>query len=325
MRRHGIVGGFAAALALAWLALPAQAQQAQTPRPLAGQAITVMEPFGPGSVTETVMRLLKPGMEQALGATIQIRTERSPDGSKAFDRVAAAAPDGRTLLAITDAARLFYEFLTASKVKLETFTPIAKLTDGVSLALVAPATAPVKDYESLKTMIAAKKRPSLALYGAGSPAGVFAAMVEDHASERFGERFIETDDQILARLVAGNAAFGILPTPAVLGKAGQANKLRALVTSGARRHPRLPDVPTLGEVTGKPKLTFTAAVVLYAPPGTPKPAADALSRAAIDAGASDQAKAAAQAAVLPLAVRDAEVMRATLARTQRVIRDLLTP
>ncbi|MCK6452121.1 MAG: hypothetical protein L6R19_14915 [Alphaproteobacteria bacterium] len=324
MRRCRIVGGLAALLACAWLALPAEAQQSQ-PRPLAGQAITVVEPFGPGSVTETVMRLLKPGMEQALGATIQVRTERSPDGSRAFDRVAAAAHDGRTLLAITDAARLFYEFLTAAKVRLESFTPIAKLTDGVSLALVAPATAPAKDYESLKAMIAAKKRPSLALYGAGSPAGVFAAMVEDHAGERFGERFIETDAEILARLAAGKAQFGILPTPAVLGKAGQANRLRAVLTSGARRHANLPDVPTLAEVTGRKSLSFTMAVVLFAPPGTPKPVADALTKAAAGAAASEQAKAAAQAAVLPLAYRDAEVLRATMARTQRVIRDLLTP
>jgi len=314
----------AAALACISLCFPVQAQQT-APRPLAGQTVTIVEPFGPGSVTETVLRLLKPGMEQSLGATIQIRTERSPDGSKAFERVAAAKPDGRTLLAITDAARLFYEFLTAAKVKLETFTPVAKLTDGVSLALVAPAASPVRDYGQLRSMLQAMKRPTLALYGAGSPAGVFAAVVEDHASERFGERFIETDAEILARLAAGKADFGILPTPALLGKAGQANKLRAMLTSGARRHKNLPDVPTLSEVTGKNALSFTLAVVLFAPPGTPKPVADALTQAAAGAAAADQTKAAAQAAVLPLAFRDAEVLRATMARTQRVIRDLLTP
>src|SRR5262249_23653466 len=150
----------------------AAAAEAQTPRP-----VTIVEPFGPGSVTETVLRILKPGMEQALGTAVQIVTERSPDGSRAFDRVAVAKPDGQMLLATTDAARLFYEFLTAAKIRLETLTPIAKLTDGVSLALVAPAGSPIRDYDSLKSILQSKKRPSLALYGAGSPAGVFAAMV----------------------------------------------------------------------------------------------------------------------------------------------------
>jgi tripartite-type tricarboxylate transporter receptor subunit TctC len=318
---------FAALVALVavWLVFPVQAQAPRPPASLAGQTITIVEPFGQGSVTDTVMRILKPGMEQSLGAKVQVVTERGPDGSRAFDRVAAAKPDGLTLLAITDAARLFYEFLSAAKVKLETFTPIAKLTDGVSLSLVAPATSPVRDYKSLKAMLEAKKRPTLALYGTGSPAGVFAAMVEDHASERFGERFVETDAEILARLADGKAAFGILPTSALLGSAGQANKLRAMLTSGARRNPSLPNVPTLAEATGKAKLSFTMAVVLFAPPGTPSPVAETLTKAVASAANSAEAKTAAQAAALPLAYRDAATLRSAMDRNQRVIRDLLTP
>lgn len=309
-----------------FLIAPAAAQQQPLPpASFAGQTITVVEPFGRGSVTETVMRIIKPGMEQALGAKIAVVTERSPNGSRAFDRVAAARPDGRTLLLTTDAAQLFYEFLTASKIRLETFTPIAKLTDGVSLSLVAPASSPVRDYASLKSMLQARKRPSMALYGADSPAGVFAAMVEDHAEERFGERLIETDAEILARLADGKAAFGILPTSALLGSAGQANKLRAMVTSGAKRNPRLPDVPTLGEVTGKAKQAFTMAVVLFAPPGTPGPEAEAITKAVAGATGAPKAKADAQAAALPLAYRDAGTLRAAIERTERVIRDLLTP
>ena len=81
-RRHA--GAVLAAAIL--LGLSAGAAMAQSP--LSGKTITVVEPFGTGSLTETVMRLLKPGMEQALGARIVIETQRSPEGTTAFEHVA---------------------------------------------------------------------------------------------------------------------------------------------------------------------------------------------------------------------------------------------
>ena len=91
-----------AALAAALFVSTATAAIAQT-RPLAGQTITVVEPFGRDSVTDKTLRLLAPGMEKALGAKVAIAYVRSPVGTEAFQRVAKAKPDGTTLLVITDA------------------------------------------------------------------------------------------------------------------------------------------------------------------------------------------------------------------------------
>jgi tripartite-type tricarboxylate transporter receptor subunit TctC len=318
-----MIANFRVAVLAACIPLGLSPGIADAQSPLAGQTITVVEPFGRGSLTETVMRLLKPGMEQALGARIVIETQRSPEGTTAFDAVARAPADGRTLLAITDATRLFHEHISGTKSRLESLTPIAKLTDGVSLALVTSAASPIKDYASLfKQMREGKTHPSLTLYGAASPSGVFAAILEDDIGARFGQRAYQVDQEIVDLLQQGRIEVGVLPTPALLNKS---NKLRGLLTSGARRHPALPDVPTLIDVAEKRKLAFTVAVGLFAPANLPPALAEALHKAAASAAATKVAKSGAEAAGLPLAVNDAAVLREAMGRTHRVIRDLLAP
>jgi len=315
----------AQALVLAAL-IAAAAAQAQTPqRPFAGQTIVLVEPSGQGTVTHYVAEVLKPGLEQALGATVAVETVASPDTTKAFDRVNAARADGRTLLVVTDASRLFHEYLAAPRNKIEFLTPIAKLTDGVSLALAVRADSPITDYAALAAALKSGRAPSLALNANTTPSGVFAAMVEDQANGRFGERTFEIDFQIDDGLRAGRAQVGILPTAALFRPSGKPNELRALVTSGARRHPRLPDAPTLAEITGKAKLSFTAAAGLFAPPNLPLELAEALTRAAIAAGQAPGAKDKAAKAGIPLNAQNALVLRESMARAKRVIADLLNP
>ena len=66
-----------------------------------------------------------------------------------------------------------------------------------------------------------------------------------------------------------------------LGAAVQSGKARILVTSGAKRLPQYPAVPTFKE-SGY-DLEGLGWYAMYAPAGTPREIVDALSRAAIDA------------------------------------------
>ncbi|MBL8704792.1 MAG: hypothetical protein JNM30_08115 [Rhodospirillales bacterium] len=311
-----------AAAALAAIVAAPTGAMAQA-RPLAGQTVTIVEPFGRDSITDKTLRLLAPGMEKALGAKIVVAYQRSPVGTEAYQRVAKAKPDGTTLLVIADATRLFHENLAGAKDKLEALTPVAKLTDGVSLALVTRANGPLPDYKTLfLKMRDDKLRPTLSLTDSASPAGVFAAILEDDTSGRFGARQFQVDRETIDDLEAGKVDLAILPTPILLDRA---RKLRGLLTSGARRHPALPDVPTFVEESHKRKLSFTIAVGLYGPAGMPPTVVAALHAAAKDAAAAPAVKTGANAAGLPVVVNDATVLREAMARTRRVISDLLAP
>lgn len=318
-----ILPSFRAAFVLAALALPLCAQAADPAKPLAGQTVTILEPFGRDSVSDLTLRLLKPGLEQSLGAKVVPEFVRSPEGTAAFERVAKAKPDGLTLLVMTDATRLFYEALSGSKEKLESLTPVAKLTDGVSLALVTAAASPITDYKTLfKQMREAKRRPTIALYSASSPAGVFAAILEDDIGNRFGARSFLVDHEIVEAVQGRKVEVAILPSLVLLNKKYQ---LRGLLTSGARRNAALPDVPTLVDEAEKRKLSFTVAVGLFGPPNLSPEVTQALAKAAADAARTKAAQSGASAAGLPLAVNDGAVLREAMGRTQRVIRDLLAP
>jgi len=86
--------------------------------------------------------------------------------------------------------------------------------------------------------------------------------------------------QALPALMSGEIPAAVL-TLNDLGTAVQSGKARILATTGAKRSPQYPDVPTFKE-SGY-DIEGLAWYALYAPAGTPKEIVDALSRAAIEA------------------------------------------
>jgi tripartite-type tricarboxylate transporter receptor subunit TctC len=95
-----IVAAGAALLAMAASA-PAQMQG-----PLQGQypskSITLIVPFGPGSTTDTISRIIAQHLGQALNQSIVIENKPGANGAIAAAYVARAAPDGYTLLMSTN-------------------------------------------------------------------------------------------------------------------------------------------------------------------------------------------------------------------------------
>ena len=82
-----------ATLALPLLATPALAQTAFPARPL-----TLMIPFAAGGPTDMIARLMADGMSRELGQTVTTENVTGAGGTIAAARVAAARPDGHTLL-----------------------------------------------------------------------------------------------------------------------------------------------------------------------------------------------------------------------------------
>ena len=85
---------------------------------------------------------------------------------------------------------------------------------------------------------------------------------------------------VLQALMSGEIPAAVLPI-ADLGTLQQSGKGRILATSGAKRSPQYPDVPTFKE-SGY-DIEGSAWYALFAPAGTPKAIVDKLAAAAIDA------------------------------------------
>lgn len=287
-----------------------------------GDTVSIVEPFGPGSPSELAIRVLKPALERELKARLLIEHIGSANGDAALARVAAGQASGRILLAITDATRIFHEYQANTPRKLEQLRPIAKLTEGISMALAMPQGSAIDTWEKFVAQAAAKPVP-VAGFGPRSPSALFLTMIERQVQARFQSPRYDLDIEVLAAMARDHEA-GILPTSSALSQPalGRPAPL-VLLTSGARRHPLLPNVPTLAEIAGNHRLAFTISVGLFGPPGMDSDVARMLGKAAETAGRDESVRAEARKLSLPLAVNDSAVLIETMKRTRRVIQELV--
>src|SRR6059058_1892339 len=77
-----------------WMILAAAPAWAQFP----AKPIRVLVPFGAGSSTDIVMRILAQPLGQSLGQPVVVENKPGADGAIAAAEVARAAPDGHTVM-----------------------------------------------------------------------------------------------------------------------------------------------------------------------------------------------------------------------------------
>jgi tripartite-type tricarboxylate transporter receptor subunit TctC len=282
-RRSFVVGTAASAAALA--ARPAAAQSAYP-----SHAITIINPFPPGGVSDTITRPLAAAMEQELKQPVVVEAKTGAAGAVGAQFVAAAKPDGYTLLShivsISGFAAVDHLFERKPKFTNDDFIPIARIIADPIVLIVNKDT----PYNLLKDLVEdAKKNPekviysSSGLYGASHvPTVLFAKAAGD-----LKMRHLPTNGggPAVTAVLSGNANFFMSPSSIAL-KQIQADKVRALAASSAKRVKALPNVPTFKELGYDLEYYFW--VGIFAPKGTPKPVVDKL-RVATKAAAHSKA------------------------------------
>jgi tripartite-type tricarboxylate transporter receptor subunit TctC len=253
-----------AGLLLVALGLGSQAQAQDYP----ARPIRIIVPFAPGGSADVFGRFVAQRLQESLGQNVII--DNRPGGGSVIgsDAVAKAAPDGYTLLLMSN-THTVNESLIPNKpfVLMRDFVPVAPISYS-DLVLVARAGLPANTLGEL--IKAAKARPggmSYASSGPGTPyhmAGeLFKAMAGIsvvHIPYR-GSAGARTD------VLGGQLEmmFDAIPTMTEHIRSG---KVKALATTGKTRTTVLPDVPTMHEA-GVPGYEATLWLGLLAPKGTP--------------------------------------------------------
>jgi tripartite-type tricarboxylate transporter receptor subunit TctC len=230
--------------------------------------VRIIVPFAPGGSADVYGRAVAQHLQQATGQNFVI--DNRPGGGSLIgtDAVAKAAPDGYTLLLMSNTHTVNESLIpTKSYALMRDFTPVAPISYS-DLVLVTKADLPARTLADL--IKAAKTRPggmSYASSGPGTPyhmAGeLFKAMAGIsvvHIPYR-GSAGARTD------VLGGQLEmmFDAIPTMSEHIKSG---KVRALATTGKTRTTVLPDVPTMNEA-GVPGYEATLWLGLLAPKGTP--------------------------------------------------------
>jgi tripartite-type tricarboxylate transporter receptor subunit TctC len=254
---------------------------ARTPVHAEDRPLRIVVGFPPGAGIDTIARLIADKMRVSLGRPVVIENKPGAAGMIANTTVKAAPPDGTTLL-MTPLANMVFFPHSYARLEYDVFkdyVPVAHLAS-FPLALGVGPDVPAKTLSEYVTF--AKKGGANANFTAaslGSLPHFFGLMFAKTAGIELTYIPYKGTAQALPALMSGEIPAAIL-TLNDLGTAAQSGKARILATTGARRSPQYPDVPTFKE-SGY-DIEGLAWYGLYAPAGTPKSIVDALSRAAID-------------------------------------------
>jgi tripartite-type tricarboxylate transporter receptor subunit TctC len=241
-RRSFVVGTAASAATLA--TGRANAQDAYP-----SHTITVVSPFPPGGVSDTITRPLDAALEAVFKQPVVLENKAGAAGAVGAQFVATAKPDGYTLLthivSISGFAAVDKLFGRQPKFTNADFIPIARIVAD-PIVLIANKDLPDK---TLKDLVADAK---------------------SKAAGDLKMRHLPTNGggPAVTAVLGGNVNFFMSPTSIALPHI-RAGKVNALAVSSAKRTKSLPDVPTFKEQGFNLEYYFW--VGIFAPKGTPTP------------------------------------------------------
>ncbi len=227
-----------AAVVAAGLATPASAQSWPT------QRVTIVVPFGAGSVTDILARIFADEMGRRWGQQVIVENRPGLAGTAA---VAKATPDGYTLMVTSNGHTV--AGLVAKDVPFDPVKDFAGITrlGSAPLFLISHPDVPAK---TLKEVIdLAKKEPGKLNFsspGLASTTFIAGAQFRRVAGINIVHVPFRSAPDAVTAVIRGDAQFYFAPINLARDQS-QAGKVRAIAAATAQRIPELPETPTFTE------------------------------------------------------------------------------
>jgi len=255
--------------AVAAFAMPAVAQS------WPARPVKIVVPFGPGGPADIYARILGNELSGVLGQQFIVENKAGAGGTIGADIVAKAAPDGYTLLMMSNTLTT-NETLLANKPYqlLRDLVPVAPVNSSDLVMVVSP-TVPAKTLQEFIAL--AKAEPGKLAYASAGPGTPY------HLAGELFKTMTGTDLLHVPHKNSGEARNDVMgghvqamfDAVTAMKSIIDAGQVRALATTGLTRSTVLPDVPTLNEA-GVPGYEATIWLGIMAPKGTPKEIVDRL-------------------------------------------------
>ncbi|NML15769.1 Bug family tripartite tricarboxylate transporter substrate binding protein [Azohydromonas caseinilytica] len=268
-------------LLTAALALPA-ARWVQAQPAWPAKTITLIVPFAPGGIADITARTVTQAVAKSLGQTIVIDNRPSAGSIVASQAVAKAAPDGYTVLLMSNSNAVsegLFKKLPFSSIR--DFAPVATLGFFDLAAFVDNGSR----FKSLAEVIG---------YAKANPGKLTIGTISIGSTQHLAAELFKTTAGIDAVIVPYKASAAVLTAlrggeidigfeilgPFLSQVTGKT--LRALAVTSDKRFPTLPDVPTVQE-SGVRNYNVASWNALAVPAKTPQAVIERLNRAANDA------------------------------------------
>jgi tripartite-type tricarboxylate transporter receptor subunit TctC len=232
------------------------------------RAVKIVVPFGAGGPADVFARVLAEYLTQSLKQPFVVEDRPGAGSIIGTEAVHQSTPDGYTLLLMSN-THTTNESLVANKPfeLMRDFIPVAPINYSDLLMVVHPSV----EAKDLKEFIAlAKAKPGQLNYASSGPGTPY------HMAGELFKSMSGTDIVHVPHKASGDARnsvvgghvqmmFDAITTMRAMAEGGQ---VRALATTGEKRSPLMPNVPTVAEA-GVPGYEATIWLGVMAPKGTP--------------------------------------------------------
>jgi tripartite-type tricarboxylate transporter receptor subunit TctC len=242
------------------------------------RTVRIIVPFGAGGPADVAARLLGNALQESFKQAFVIENRPGAGAVIGTQEAAKAAPDGYTLLMMSNTQTANESLVPQRKYELmRDLVPIAPI-NVADLVIVVHPSVPAK---TLKEFVAlAKSQPGKLNYassGQGTPYHMAGELFKTMAGIDLVHVPYRNSGEARNGVIGGQVEMMIDAVTTMAPNVNQ-GQVRALATTGKTRSNVLPDVPTVEEA-GLAGYEATIWLGLMAPTGTPKPVIDKLNAA----------------------------------------------
>lgn len=267
------------------------------------RAVRIVVPFGLGGSADVAARFLAEPLSQALGQPFVVENRPGAGATIGTDQVAKSAPDGHTLLLMSN-THTANETLLPNRpyVLMRDLAPVAAINIAFHALVVHPAL-PARTLPELIALLRANPgRFDYASSGPGTPYHIAGEVFRSMAGVEVQHVPFRGSNEARTAVVSGQVPimFDAIPT---MREQIVAGRVRGLATTGPERSPLLPDLPTVSETL--PGYEASIWLGLMAPVGTPRAAVERLNaevNRVLELPQTRERQTAAGAQVLPMTV-----------------------
>jgi tripartite-type tricarboxylate transporter receptor subunit TctC len=235
--------------------------------------IRVIVPFGAGGPADIYARFLGQHMQGSLGQPFVVENRPGAGSIIGTDVVAKSAPDGYTLLVMSNTHTVNESLIPKKPFALmKDFVPVVPINYSDILLAVHPSV-PAKSVNEL-VALAKKNRMSYASSGNGTPYHMAGELFKALAGVDILHVPHKGSGEARTSVMSGQTEM-MLDAITTMGPIARSGRVRALGTSGRARSSVMPEVPTIAE-GGVKGYETTIWIGIMAPAGTPRAIADRL-------------------------------------------------
>ena len=230
--------------------------------------VKILIGFSPGGSIDATARIVAEGMRQSLNRPFIVENKTGASGRLAVEQAKSSPPNGETLLVVPQGPMTLFPYVYKSLRfdPSKDFTPISRLTTSDFVLAVNPQL-PVKDVAGFKEW--AKAAGDKANYG--SPGnGTIPHFIGVQIARSLGVKLTHVPyrgSTPAALDAAGGVVSAVVVPVADVAELHKGGRIRILATTGSKRSPLLPGVPTLKEAGVDIEVDLWYAI--YGPAGLP--------------------------------------------------------